>query len=78
MTQENTPEAPKLYASIGMKVNTGNFENKDLSFGISGIPVDCSAEYLQQVIEAGISRQQIVINAFAAELDRILREDFGR
>lgn len=71
-------ETPKFFASLGGKINVGNYESRDINFGISGIPVDCSAEYLQSVIEAGISRQQIVINAFAAKLDRILREDFGR
>ena len=69
---------PKFYASLGAKVNTGNYENKDLSFGISNVPVDCSAEYLKEVTEAAIARQNYVLNAFAGELDRILREDFGR
>lgn len=72
------PEAPKFYVSFGGKINVGNYESRDINFGISGIPVDCTGEYLQQVIGAAISRQQIVIDGLAAEFDRILREDFGR
>lgn len=71
-------EKPKFFVSFGGKINVGNYESRDLNWGISGIPVDCSAEYLKEVTEAAIARQNYVINAFAGELDRILREDFGR
>lgn len=75
---EPVEEKPKFFVSFGGKVNVGNYESRDINFGISGIPVDCSGEYLQQVIEAAISRQQIVINGLAGEFDRILTDDFGR
>ena len=78
MSEETKSETPKLFVSFGGKINVGNYESRDLNWGVSGVPVDCSAEYLQSVIEAALSRQQILMNAYAGELDRILREDFGR
>ena len=71
-------DKPKFFVSLGAKINVGNYESRDINFGVSNIPVDCSAEYLQQVTEAAIARQNIALNVFAGELDRILREDFGR
>lgn len=69
---------PTVWAGMAAKINIGNYESNDVNFGFSGVPVDCSAEYLQEVIAAGIARQQVMIQAMAAEIDRILREDYGR
>lgn len=78
MSEEDKPDVPKMFVSFGGKINVGNYESRDLNWGLSGVPVDCSAEFLQSVIEAALSRQQIIMNAYAGELDRILRDDFGR
>ena len=71
-------QKPKFFVSFGGKINLGNYESQDINFGVSNIPVDCSGEYLQEVMNAAISRQRITVEGFAAEFARMLKEDFGR
>ena len=71
-------EEPKIWASLGMKVNIQNYENQDISFGFSGIPVNCSQEYLDQTVAQGVQRIQFIIEAMATELSRVLKESYGR
>lgn len=71
-------DTPKFYVSLTTKINIGNYESNDVSFGISNIPVNCTAEYLQEVLQAAIARTQVSLDAMAAEMGRILKEDYGR
>ena len=35
-------------------------------------------DYLKDTVEKGVQKIQFVVNAMAAELTRVLREDYGR
>ena len=71
-------EKPKVYASLGMKVNIGNYENQDISFGVSGILYDASPELLAEILPTATLTIQRAMNALSEEMLRNLRENYGR
>ena len=73
-------EAPKFHVSLGTKVNIGNYENIDISMGLSGIPVDSSPEYIESVTVQASGKITDIMNALYAELaDKIqkVKEAYG-
>lgn len=57
-----------VYASLGTKINTGNYENIDVSFGISGIPIDASDEYIVAASQKAIGRIESLLEPMFDEL----------
>lgn len=78
----NNEEAtgPKIWAGISMKVNIGNYENQDISLGISGIPYDAykNPEMMQEILASGQLTIQSAMNVMAGEIQRILAVSYGR
>lgn len=71
-------DEPRIHVSLGMKVNTGNYENQDVSIGIAGVPYDASPEYVADVKAKGIRTIQSMTEILAGEMYRIRTEDFGK
>lgn len=73
-------EGIKVYAGLSMKVNIGNYENQDLSFGISGIPFDAAQnpEFLQSILANGQLTIDRAMGVMAQEMIRILQDKFDR
>ena len=57
-----------VYASLGTKINTGNYENIDVSFGVSGIPIDASDEYITAAAQKAIGRIESLLEPMFDEL----------
>lgn len=70
-------EQPTVWASIGQTINLGNYENVKIDIGLSGIPVDCTEEYLdEQLASAGDTLKKIVFK-LAEELQKRAKEVRG-
>lgn len=74
------PDDPKttVWASIGQTIATRQYENIKIDIGVSGIPVSCSDEELNQRLEAASFTLDRVVNALATQLARRVKEDLGR
>lgn len=69
---------PTVWGSIGVTVNTGNYENTKIDIGIAGIPVETTPEELETLLDRSQFTVQKVVESLAAEMAHRLREDFGR
>lgn len=73
-----SPRIPTVGASLGMKINLGNYESQDILVWLTGIPVGASPEYIAaQMPQAQITLGQVV-DTLAQEMGRRLRDDYGR
>lgn len=68
----------RVNVQIGMKINTGNYENQDISFGISNVPVGASPEYLAKVKVEALKTITDVLGTLADELFRLRVENYGK
>lgn len=74
-----TPEAKvTVWASLGMTINTGNFENQKVDIGVAGLPVDASPEFIAEQLDKAKLTLHTAVEALAAEMTRRLSEDYGR
>lgn len=74
----NNNDEIKLWASLDTTVNTGNYENVKIGLGISGVPADCTPEYLAQKLkEAQLTLGQVV-EGLGEEMNRRLMEGFRK
>lgn len=90
MTMENVPaevtnedllkaiKTPTVWASIGTTINMGNYENQKVDFGLSGIPVGASPEFIQEQLGKATLTLQQIIQGLAVEMGRIMTENYGR
>lgn len=80
MTNANEPDSsgPKVWVSLGAKINTGNYENQDVQMGVSNVPVSADQEYINTVVSQAQNTLRAVMEGLAAEMGRIMREDYGR
>jgi hypothetical protein len=80
-TQEisiETQSEVKVWASLGITLNTGNYENQKLDIGVTGIPVDATDEYIEEQMIKATGTLNRVVEHLAKEMGRRLKEDYGR
>jgi hypothetical protein len=68
----------KVWASLGMTIQTAPFENQKLDMGVSGIPIDASDQYIEEQMRQATITLNKVVDSLAREMTRRLREDYGR
>lgn len=78
MEAEPEPKRPTVGASLGAKLNMGNYESQDISIWLTGVPVGATQEYIDSLMPGAIKTTQQVVNTLAAEMGRILKEEYGR
>lgn len=71
-------ETPKVWASLGCTINTGNYENQRIDIGVAGIPINATDEYLVQILEQASATLHKIVDGLAVEMGRRLQEDYGR
>lgn len=69
---------PTVWASVAMKINIGNYENQEISFGVSGIPTDATPEVFENLMQESTMTIKSVVDRLATEMHRRLVEDYGR
>lgn len=81
MTNPNQNEGndvPKVWVSLGAKINTGNYENQEVQMGVSNVPVSPDQEYINAIISQAQNTLRTVVEGLASEMSRVMREDYGR
>lgn len=68
MTEENPEVIEKVFVQLGTKINIGNYESMDVSFGVSGIPINSSPEYLEAVAGKAMGTVNTLLNYMYGEL----------
>lgn len=44
-------DSPKIWASVGTTINTGNYENYKIDIGVTGVPIDATPEQTAKYLE---------------------------
>lgn len=68
----------KVWASLGMTLNIGNYENQKIDIGVTGLPVDAPPEYIQEQLQKATVTLHSAVEHLAKEMARRLQEDYGR
>lgn len=68
----------RVWASLGMTINLGNYENQKIDIGLTGIPVDASPEWIQEQLTKAEITLHSVVEGLAQEMGRRLKEDYGK
>lgn len=74
----NNNDEIKLWASLDTTVNTGNYENVKIGLGISGVPVDCTPEYLAQKLKEAQLTLGEIVEGLGVEMNRRLTAGFSK
>jgi hypothetical protein len=67
-----------VWASLGMTVNLGNYENQKIDIGVSGLPVDASDEFIALQLNKAKLTLNKAVEGLADEMRRRITEDYGR
>lgn len=73
----NDNNEPKVWASLGQTINMGNFENIKIDIGLSGIPINCTPDFLESQLGAASKTLQEIVYRLATELQARAREVRG-
>ncbi len=69
---------PAVWVGLSVKINTGNFENTDISMGVSGVPIDADEATIRTICDQANFTIKRVTDNLAEHMANRLREDFGR
>lgn len=69
--------SPKVWASVGATINTGDYENKKIDIGVSGVPVGATPEEIKELIKMSSNTLDEVLSSLSEKMIEIM-EAFGR
>lgn len=72
------PEEPKVWASLGATIRTGDYENQKIDIGVSGVPIDASDEQIALLMDQSILTIEKVLEGLGNKMAKIMSEDYGR
>lgn len=70
-------EQPKIWASLGMTINMGDYNSQKIDIGVAGIPVGASDELIKLHMEKASLTLNKVVAALAEEMFRMRNEIIG-
>lgn len=67
-------QEPKVWASLGQTINLGNFENVKIDIGLSGIPINCTPEFMEEQLNSASKTLEQIVFRLAQELQQRARD----